>query len=377
MLGAVLLGAGYGGWHLLRPEKKAPPPPPAVPVTVARAAETRLPVYLQGIGTVRALNTVEVKPQVGGVLVAVPVAEGQRVEKDTTLAVIDPRPYQAALDRARAQRQQDQAQLDNARLDLGRSNSLARNDFASRQQVDTQSANVARLEGVVAGDEAAIKQAEINLGFTVLRAPIAGRVGLRRTDPGNVIEANAAGPGILSVAQERPISIVFTLPEADLGRVRQAMARGPVAVLAAAGEEEPARGTLLTPDNAVNTGSGTISLKALFDNADERLAPGQYVSARLQADTVGGVAVPHRAVQHGQESLFVFRVKPGDIAERRDIEVTYDDGRTAVIGEGIAAGDPVVVSGQARIGDGTKLAPRDEAGQDPTQRNGDGRSAER
>ena len=362
-LGVLLLAGAYGGWHAFVAGKTdAPPPPPPVPVTAARAATAELPVYLEGIGTVQALNAVEIKPQVGGVLLAVPVREGQEVEKGATLAVIDPRPYQAALDRAIGQRQQDQAQLENARLDLQRYASLAKGDFASRQQVDTQKAGVARLEGVIAADDAAVEQARINLGFSVLSSPIKGRVGLRRVDPGNLIDANASGPGIISVVQEHPIAVVFTLPESDLGKIRQAMARGPVPVLASGSgsEPDPARGTLLTSDNAVNAGSGTISLKALFDNKDNRLTPGQYVSVRLQSDMARGVAVPHDAIQHGQDSLFIYVVKPDNTAERKSVQVAYDNGTSAVLEKGVADGEQVVVSGQARVGDGAKLAARQQ-----------------
>ncbi len=361
-LGVLLLAGGYAGWRALPAEKKDAPPPTPVPVTVARAAKADVPVYLEGIGAVQALNAVEVKPQVGGVLLAVPVREGQEVEKAATLAVIDPRPYQAALDRAIGQRQQDQAQLDNAKLDLQRYSSLAKGDFASRQQVDTQKASVARLQGVIASDDAAVEQARINLGFCVLRSPIAGRIGLRRVDPGNLIDANASGPGILSVVQEHPIAVLFTLPASDLAKIRQAMTRGPVPVLAngSGSGQDPARGRLLTPDNAVNAGSGTISLKAVFDNQDNRLTPGQYVSVRLQSGVARGVAVPHGAIQHGQEALFVYVVKPDDTAERKEVQVAYDDGTTAVLGSSIADGEQVVVSGQAKVGEGVKLASRQQ-----------------
>lgn len=363
--GAILIaGGGYAGWHYLggRKAEQASPPPP-VPVTAAQAKDAEVPVYLKGIGTVRALQAVDIRPQVGGVLLDVPVREGDRVQKGATLAVIDPRPYQAALDKARAQRQQDQAQLENAQADLRRYSTLARSDFASRQQVETQQASVARLQGVVAADDAAIEEAQINLSYCVLHAPMDGRVGLRRVDPGNLIQANMTGPGILSVVQDDPISVVFTLPESDLPRVRAAMARGSVPVLADSSDQqeaELARGALLTPDNAVDAASGTIALKAIFANRDNRLTPGQFVAVRLQADTARGVTVPHVAVQHGQDGLFVFAVKPDGTAERRDVQVTYDDGAVAVIGRGVAKGDKVVVSGQTRVGTGTRLAIRED-----------------
>jgi multidrug efflux system membrane fusion protein len=364
-LGAVLLvGGGYGGWRVFagQPKQEQTAQPPSVPVTTAESRAADVPVYLRGIGTVQALNAVEVHPQVGGVLLDVPVREGQEVKQGDTLAVIDPRPYKAALDKAQAQRQQDQAQLENAQADFKRYSSLARSDFASRQQVETQQSSVARLQGVIAADDAAIEDAQLNLGFCVLHAPMDGRVGLRRVDPGNLIQANSSGPGILSVVQVRPIAVLFTLPEGDLPRVRQASAQGELPVLADSsdGRDELARGTLLTADNAVSASSGTIQFKATFANADDRLTPGQFVSTRLLIDTLHGVTVPHEAVQHGQQGLYVFTVKPDKTADRRDIQLGYDDGKMAVIGKGIEAGEQVIVSGQTRVGAGTHVSPQEQ-----------------
>ncbi len=363
-LGAVLLiGGGYGGWRVFAGQGKQDQPaqPPSVPVTAAESKAADVPVYLRGIGTVQALNAVEVHPQVGGVLVDVPVKEGQDVKQGDTLAVIDPRPYKAALDKAQAQLQQDQAQLENAQADFKRYSSLVRSDFASRQQVDTQQSTVARLQGVIAADNAAIEDAQLNLGFCVLHAPMDGRVGLRRVDPGNLIQANSSGPGILLVVQVHPITVVFTLPEGDLPRVRQASAHGTLPVLADSsdGQNELARGTLLTADNAVSASSGTIQFKAVFANTDDRLTPGEFVSTRLLVDTVHGVTVPHDAVQHGQQGLYVFTVKPDKTADRHDIQLSYDDGKLAVIGKGIDVGEQVIVSGQTRVGAGTHVSPQD------------------
>lgn len=364
-LAAVLLvGGGYAGWRQFgahRDQGQAPQAPP-VPVTVATSKTADVPVYLRGIGAVQALNSVEVHPQVGGVLLDVPVREGQDVKKGDTLAVIDPRPYKAALDKAQAQLQQDQAQLENAKTDLSRYSSLARSDFASRQQVDTQQSSVARFQGVIAADQAAIEDAQLNLGFCVLHASMDGRVGLRRVDPGNLIQANGTGPGILSVVQIRPIAVVFTLPEGDLPQVREASLHGALAVLADSsdGRDELARGTLLTTDNAVNAASGTIQLKAVFPNEDDRLTPGQFVSTRLLIRTARGITVPHEAVQHGQSGLYVFTVKPDKTADRHDVQLAYDDGMTAVIGKGVEEGEQVVTSGQTRVGQGAKLNPQEQ-----------------
>ncbi len=363
-LGAVLLiGGGYGGWRAFaaRGSQDQAVQAPPVPVTTAEAKAADVPVYLRGIGTVQALNAVEVHPQVGGVLIEVPVREGQDVKQGDTLAVIDPRPYKAALDKAQAQRQQDQAQYDNAQADFKRYSSLARSDFASRQQVETQQSTVGRLQGVLAADDAATEEAQLNLSFCVLHAPMDGRVGLRRVDPGNLIQANNTGAGILSVVQVRPIAVLFTLPEGDLPRVRDASSKGALTVLADAsdGKEELARGTLLTADNAVSAASGTIQFKATFPNDDDRLTPGQFVSTRLLVDTAHGITVPHEVVQHGQNGLYAFVVKPDKTVDRRDIQLSYDDGTQAVIGRGINEGDQVVVSGQTRIGAGARVSPQD------------------
>ncbi len=365
-LGAVLLiGGGYGGWRVFagHGKQEQPAQPPSVPVTTAQSKAADVPVYLRGIGTVQALNAVEVHPQVGGVLLDVPVREGQEVKQGDTLAVIDPRPFKAALDKAQAQRQQDQAQLENAEADFKRYSSLARSDFASRQQVETQQSSVARLQGVIAADDAAIEDAELNLGFCVLHAPMDGRVGLRRVDPGNLIQANGSGAGILSVVQVRPIAVLFTLPEGDLPRVRQASARGALPVLADSsdGRDELARGTLLTADNVVSAASGTIQFKAAFANDDDRLTPGQFVSTRLLIETAHGVTVPHEAVQHGQQGLYVFTVKPDNTADRRDIELGHDDGKVAVIARGIEEGEQVVVSGQTRVSNGARISPKEQS----------------
>lgn len=361
---AVLAAGAYGGWRYWGHDDKPADAPPPVPVTAAVARASERPEYLSGIGSVRALNSVEIHPQVTGVLLDVPVREGQLVQKGQALALVDPRTFQAALDKATAQRQQDQAQLDNARADLNRYSSLAQRDFASRQQVETQGSTVARLVGVVAADDAAIEQARIELGYCVVRSPLDGRIGLRRVDPGNLVQANGTGAGVLTVVQETPIAVVFTLPERELPRLKEAMGRGKVAVIADRSDRTGvlAEGVLLTPDNVVDPSSGTFSAKASFENAEGALTPGQFVGVRVQVGVARGVEVPHEAVQHGQEGLFVFTVEADHTTRRRPIEVLYDDGSATVLKKGVEAGQAVVVSGQARVGEGTRVASRD-AGQ--------------
>ncbi len=357
---ALVAVGGYAAWRMTgQTEAKSAPVAavPAVPVLAAMSKTQDVPVYLVGIGTVTALNSVEIHPQVGGILTELPVREGQDVKKGQVVALIDQRPYKAALDHAQAQLTQDQAQLDNAKLDEQRYSSLATRDFASRQQLDTQVATVAKLQGAVAGDKASIEESQINLDYATVHSPLDGRVSLRRVDPGNLIQANATGPGIISIQQMQPISVIFTLPEEDLQRVRDAMAKGALTVIADSsdGSRELARGMLETPDNAINTSTGTIQFRARFPNTDDHLTPGQFVSTRLQVDVAHGVTVPHDAIQHSQDGLFVFTVKPDKTAERVNVKMVYDDGTTSVV-TGLADGTQVVTSGQSRIGPGIAVA---------------------
>lgn len=368
IVGAVLLaGAGGAGLYLsgaVGPVRAADRAgrqdhqPPPVPVAVAPVKQEDVPVYLLGLGTVQAFNAVEVKAQVNGVLTEVPVREGDEVKKGTVLAVVDPRPYKATLDQAIAKRQQDQAQLENAQLDLRRYLALATKDFASRQQVDTQQASVNGLQAAIAGDAAAVETAQLNLSFCYITAPIDGRVSLRQVDPGNLITAGSQATGIVSITQDHPISVVFTLPEEDLPRVLAAMHGDKLPVFAdtSDGQAQLAQGTLLTPNNAVDVATGTVQFKATFDNPDDKLWPGQFVNARLQVDTIrGALTVPHLAIQHGQSGLTVFVMKPDSTVEQQTVTVSYDDGKRAVVTKGVSAGQTVVVAGQSRLGNGTRV----------------------
>ena len=266
-------------------------PSSAVPVTAAPVTRADVPVLLRGLGTVQALNAVTIKARVDGTLMDVKVTEGQEVHKGELVAVIDPRPYQAALDAAMAKRAQDEALLNNAQRDLARYSSLATRDFASRQQVETQQATVAQASAAMKGDDALISTAKLNLSFCYLLAPIDGRVGLRQIDPGNLVRAGDSG-GIISIAQLHPIALVFTLPQDTLPRIVAAMAEGTLPVRAYSGDDktELGVGELLTPDNAIDTATGTIRLKATFANPDNRLWPGQFVNARLLVATRHGCA---------------------------------------------------------------------------------------
>jgi membrane fusion protein, multidrug efflux system len=359
-VGAALLLGAVGLWSLSgRPAAQPAPPQPAsaVPVSVTKAERQDVQVWLSGIGTVQALNTVIVRARVDGTLMQVPVAEGQVVKQGTVLAVIDPRPYQAAFDAASAKKAQDEAALANARLDLERYTSLAKQSFASHQQVDTQQMQVNQLTAGLKGDEATIETAQLNLSYCYITAPFDGRLGLRQLDPGNLVHASDVS-GIMTITQVHPIAVVFTLPQRNLPAIVDEMAKGPVTVVAMSGDDnqELAQGTLLTPDNAIDTATGTIRLKATFLNEANKLWPGQFVSARLLLRTERQmIALPARAVQRGLDSLYVYVVTPKSTVQRQPV-VAQDRGPMMVITKGLEVGQTVVLDGQSRLQEGMLVA---------------------
>ena len=329
---------------------------PAIPVSTTKSERQDVPVWLRGLGTVQALNTVTVRARVDGTLDKFPVTEGQLVKQGTLLAVIDPRPYQAALDAAVAKKAQDDAQLANARLDLQRYSNLAKNDFASRQQVDTQVAMVNQFTAALKGDDAAIETAQLNLSFCYITAPFDGRVGLRLVDPGNLVHATDPG-GIVTLTEVHPISVVFTLPQADLPAIVSAMGSRQLAGAAISSDNKAqlGQGTLLTPDNAIDTTTGQIRMKATFPNQDDRLWPGQFVEAQLLLRTEQQkVTVPSRAVQHGPAGLYVYVVKPDATVERQAIEAV-DRGQVMVVSKGLDDGQTIVLDGQSRLENGMRV----------------------
>jgi multidrug efflux system membrane fusion protein len=364
-LGIFILAAALcvsGAWYLTRQPTPAradePAASPQVPVTAAATQVQDMPVFLDGLGTVQAFNVVEIKAQVNGTLIALPAREGQEVHKGDIVAEIDPRPYKAALDQAVAQKAEDVAQLQSAQLDLKRYQDLAKRQFAPVQQVDDQQATANKETAAIQADEAMIETAQINLGYCVIRAPIDGRVSLYQLDVGNIIQT-ASQTGIISITQDKPISVVFTLPEADLDRVQAARAKGsvPVAVFASDDNRQLATGTLLTPNNTIDTTSGTISLKATFDNGDDHLWPGQFVNTRVQVDTLhNAVTVPPVAVQHGPDGLFVYVVKPDQTVAQTTVQQGYQDNGRSVITKGLTGNETVVVTGQSRLSPGTRVA---------------------
>ena len=359
--GGRLMTLGFGlavlGPVVMADAALAAQSPPPVPVTVTKAEARNVPVYLDGLGNVQAYNTVSIKPQVGGVIIDLPAKEGQEVKKGEIVARIDPSPYQAALDQALAQRAEDLASLQSAQLDLARYTKLASSSYAPVQQVDDQRATVGKDQATIQADNAIIETAKINLGYATLRAPFDGRVGLYQIDIGNLVQANGTA-AILTITQDKPIAVVFTLPEDQLPQVQDARARGPLTVLVTDKDSGApmATGTLMTPDNTISTATGTIALKARFANADDHLWPGQFVNTRLAVKILANaVTVPSIAVQHGPDGLYVFLVKSDTSVAQVPVTVSYQDSGTSVISKGVAAGDTVVVSGQSRLSAGTKV----------------------
>jgi membrane fusion protein, multidrug efflux system len=334
---------------------------PAVPVTVINASRQDVPIWLRGLGTVQAFYAVQLRPRVDGTLTQVPVKEGQDVKQGDLLAVIDPRPYQAVLDAAVAKKQQDQAQLSNAQADLARYASLVRQDFASRQQLDTQQAMVKQFSAAIVGDDAQIEASQLNLSFCYITSPFDGRVGLRNVDPGNVVHSAEATP-IISVTQIQPITVTFTLPQDTLPSIMQAMEKQKldVVVYASDNKTELDRGVLLTPDNTIDITTGTIKLKATFPNSKHKLWPGQFVNARLLLGTESNVvAVSATSVQHGPDGLYVYQVGPNDTVVLQPIQVERQEGDLYVVSGGLADGATVVATGQSRLQAGARVMVRE------------------
>jgi multidrug efflux system membrane fusion protein len=364
LLLAALAVTGGGAW-LLHASATPPataaetqPAAPAVPVTARVAKQQNVPVYLTGLGTVQAFNTAVIKAQVNGLVIAIPAKEGQEVHQGDIVALIDPSPYKAALDQATAQRAEDTAQLQSAQLDLARYARLAKQSYAPVQQVDDQRATVNKLLATIQADSAAIETAQINLNNCTIRAPINGRVSFHQTDIGNLVET-ASQTGIVTITQDKPISVVFTLPEADLPRIQAAMAQRTLPVEAYSGDDKTllGNGTLLTPNNTIDTTTGTIQLKATFANDKDGLWPGEFVNARLLIETLPqAVTVPLPAIQHGPDGLFVYTVKPDHTVQQQTVQLAYQDAESAVVSKGVQAGQTVVVTGQSRLAPGTKVA---------------------
>jgi membrane fusion protein, multidrug efflux system len=349
----VLAGAGYWNWPQATETARAARPAtrPSVPVSIAVATRQDLPIYLTGIGTVQASFTVRITTQVDGKLQEVLFTEGQRVKKGDVLAKLDPRLLQAALDQAKAKRAQNVALHVAAEKDLARSRTLALRDYTSQQNVDLQQAKVDQLKAAIAADEAAIETAQTQLEYTTVTAPSDGRIGIRLVDPGNLVRANDTN-AIATLMLTQPAAVLFTLPSRVLGDVREAMARGPIEVLAfdQNNRRSLATGKLLLIDNAVDQATSTIRLKAMFANEDERLWPGDFVNARLLLETQSNVlVVPSAAIQRGPRGLFTWTVTANNTAEPRNIEIGASAGELTVVTTGLNEGDRVVTDGQYKL----------------------------
>ena len=372
---ALLAVCGFIGWRYastrtadaaVDPKSTAQSGPPPIPVTFSRVQLADFPVYLNGLGTVQAYNTVTVRSRVDGEITKIAFKEGQLVKEGDLLAQIDPRPFQAALDQAVAKKTQDEASLKNAQLDLKRFTDLARQDFASHQQVDTQQAQVDQFTAQIKGDQAAIDNAKTQLSYATINAPLSGRVGFRLVDQGNIVHASDTN-GMLSIVQLQPISVVFTAPEEDVPQINKALAAGPVPVIALSsdGSRTLSEGKLELIDNTVDQASGTIRMKATFENKDNVLWPGLSVSTRLLVETLKQVSVvPNDAVERGPNGLYAFVINDANKVETRDIKVSQEGADQSVVTQGLSPGQRVVVGGQYRLQEGSAVDPHEAATSD-------------
>ncbi len=331
--------------------------PAPVRVSVTPVTRADFPLVLTGLGQVQAFNTVTVRARVDGQIDKIAFNEGQMVDKGDLLAEIDPRPFQATLDQAVAKKAQDQANLANAKLDLARYATLAKQNFATQQQLDTQNSLVAQLNASIAADTAAIEAAKVQLGYTAIRAPLAGRAGFRLIDQGNLV-SGAQQTGIVTIVQLRPIAVIFTAPQEEVDRINQALSFGsPEVAVMNAGGARIATGRLTISDNQVDATTGTIKLKAEFENKDNALWPGQAVTTALTLGIDKGVlTVPAEAVQRSENGFYVYVVDDHNRAAVRPVKVPHQNVTTAAISGGLKEGERVVTAGQFLLQPGAQVA---------------------
>jgi len=348
-------------WNWQRPPHGGTPPqargPAPAPVHTAVVETKSFPIFLNGLGTVQATNTVTVRSRVDGQIERVAFEEGQMIKEGELLVQIDPAPFKAALDQAVAKLGQDEASLTNAKQDLQRTSILSKQGNATQQLLDQRTAQVASLTAQVQADQAAIASAKVQLDYTTIKSPLSGRAGFRLVDPGNIVHANDQS-GILTITQLQPISVVFTAPEQQLPAITEALQSGPLQVTAFSsdGQKRLADGTLKLIDNQVDVASGTIRLKASFENKDGALWPGLSVSTRLLVRVIKNVVVvPDSAVQRGPNGLYAYVVTDGK-AQLRDLKVGQIEDGQALVQQGLAAGDRIVTSGHYRVQPGAPVA---------------------
>ncbi|QUG75121.1 MdtA/MuxA family multidrug efflux RND transporter periplasmic adaptor subunit [Erwinia sp. E602] len=375
---AALIGGGVYWWHQHGAESSAPAASAgeqgqrgkgagggrrgagggtAAPVQAAVAREQSVPQYLSGLGTVTAAGTATVRSRVEGDLLALHFTEGQEVKAGQLLAEIDPRPYQVALTQAQGQLAKDQATLANARRDLARYEKLAKTSLVSQQELDTQRALVSETLGTIKADEGSVASAQLNLSYSRVTAPIAGRVGLKQVDVGNYISSGDT-TGIVVITQTHPIDLIFTLPESDIASVLSAQKSGEVRVEAwdRSNTRLLTSGRLLSLDNQIDTTTGTVKVKARFDNQDDTLFPNQFVNARLQASTLeNAIVIPPAGLQMGSEGHFVWVVNGEGKVSKKAVTAGFQDSEKAVITDGLNAGEQVVTDGIDRLTEGAKV----------------------
>jgi multidrug efflux system membrane fusion protein len=373
LFGILAVGAAAcGGWYelvgVLAPvavsaQSASPQAVAKVPVTSFEVKKTDFPVHVYGLGVVSPFRTVTVKSRVDGQITKVSFKQGQMVKEGDPLLQIDQRPYTAALEQATAKKAQDEANLKNDQLNLQRFQQLALQKFETEQNLDTQKALVDQMTAQVKGDQAAIDNAQTNLDYTSIKAPLSGRTGFRLVDPGNIVHA-ADTTGIVTIAQLQPIAVQFTEPEEQLQAIAKAYGAGdvPVEALTSDGTKTLSQGKLAVMDNSVSQATGTISLKARFENQDSALWPGLSVTTRMLIDTLKQViVVPQDGVQHGPSGLFAYVIGNDSKVSVRPIKVSQSGDANAVVADGLNVGDKIVVAGQSRLFDGALVADKPAA----------------
>lgn len=363
----VLAGLGFGGYRLYETTsknqtagaaKKKGMGPRAVSVVTTTASSGDVPVYLRGLGSVTAFNTVTVKSRVDGQLMKIYYTEGQLVHQGEVLAEIDPRPFQVQLDQAQGQLARDQAQLRDAQVNLARYQTLWNEQVIPKQQLDTQAAQVGQFEGAIQSDQANINNAKLQLTYSKITAPLTGRIGLRLVDVGNIVHASDPN-GLVVITQVEPIAVLFAISADQLQPVLKKLRAGQKLRVDAYDRDDRTRlasGTLLTVDNQIDQTTGTYKLKAVFDNRDGALFPNQFVNCRLLLDTQHNIViVPAAAIQRGPDGTFVYTVSPTNTATVRPVTVGITEGDSVSITSGLSKGDPIIIEGQDKLQEGSKL----------------------